>query len=75
MEKKSGKNCKSEKEKKTLKQELSKTINFGVKPKMANRKFVEEKKVVSEKKLTSGDLQMTFKMFCNNCLLHVLSFR
>ena len=61
-----------------MKQELSKTIHFGVKPKMANGTFVE-KKVVSENfvftKLTSGDLQMTFKMFCNNCLLHVLSFR
>ena len=28
----------------------------------------------AKKKWTSGDLQMTFKMFSNNCLLHVLSF-
>ena len=30
------------KKKTTLKQELSKTINFGVKPKMGNRNFVEK---------------------------------
>ena len=38
------------KKKKTLKQELSKTINFGVKPKMANRNFVEKNRKFVEKK-------------------------
>ena len=32
-----------------MKQELSKTMNFGVKPKMANRKFVEKKKWSAKK--------------------------
>jgi len=40
-----------EKNKKTLKQELSKTLNFGVKPKMGNRNFVEKnRKFVLKKK-------------------------
>ena len=39
------------KKNKTLKQELSKTINFGVKPKMANRNFVEKNRKFVGKKV------------------------
>ena len=51
--------------KKKLKQELSKTMNFGVKPKMANRKLAQKKKWMSAKKKKEKTLKQELSKTMN----------